>query len=52
VIAAFIGSTADSLLGATLEAKGLMDNDAVNFSNTLAGALAGLGLAELMAMAV
>jgi len=51
LIAAFIGSTADSLLGATLEAKGMMDNDAVNFSNTLVGALAGLGLAELMAMA-
>jgi uncharacterized protein (TIGR00297 family) len=41
-VAAFAGSTADSLLGATLERRGLLDNDAVNFSNTLIGALAGL----------
>lgn len=47
--AAFVGSTADSYLGATLEARGLMDNEAVNFSNTLVGALAGLGLAALAA---
>jgi len=45
--AAFIGSTADSYLGATLETKGLMDNEAVNFSNTLVGALAGIGGALL-----
>ncbi len=45
--AAFIGSTADSFLGATLERRGLMDNHAVNFSNTLVGALAGIGLAAL-----
>jgi uncharacterized protein (TIGR00297 family) len=43
--AGFIGSTADSFLGATLERRGLMDNDAVNFSNTLIGALAGIALA-------
>jgi uncharacterized protein (TIGR00297 family) len=43
-LAAFVGSTADSVLGATLEARGLMDNEAVNFSNTLIGALAGMGL--------
>ncbi|MGH9796636.1 MAG: DUF92 domain-containing protein, partial [Candidatus Polarisedimenticolia bacterium] len=47
--AAFVGSTADSYLGATLEARGLMDNEAVNFSNTLVGALTGLGLAALAA---
>lgn len=41
-VAAFAGSTADSLLGATLERRGLLDNEAVNFSNTLIGALAGL----------
>ncbi len=46
-LAAFVGSTADSLLGATLEKGGLMDNDMVNFSNTLIGALAGLGIATL-----
>jgi len=42
--AAFVGSTADSVLGATLEARGLMDNEAVNFSNTLVGALTGITL--------
>jgi uncharacterized protein (TIGR00297 family) len=47
LVAAFIGSTADSYLGATLEKKGLMDNEAVNFSNTLVGALAGIGGALL-----
>jgi uncharacterized protein (TIGR00297 family) len=52
VVAAAIGSTADSFLGATLEAKGLMDNEAVNFSNTLVGALAGLGIADLMSVAL
>jgi len=46
--AAFLGSTADSYLGATLEAKGLMDNDAVNFSNTLVGAMVGMLLAILL----
>jgi uncharacterized protein (TIGR00297 family) len=45
LVAGFVGSTADSFLGATLERRGLMDNDAVNFSNTLIGALAGLALA-------
>ncbi|HEX9426918.1 MAG TPA: DUF92 domain-containing protein [Candidatus Polarisedimenticolia bacterium] len=45
--AAFLGATADSFLGATLERRGLMDNHAVNFSNTLVGALAGVGLAAL-----
>lgn len=42
LVAAFIGSSADSLLGATLERRGLMDNEAVNFSNTLVGALAAI----------
>ena len=49
-VAAFVGSTADSLLGATLERRGLLDNEAVNFSNTLIGALAGL-LAPLLGAA-
>ncbi|PYT15750.1 MAG: hypothetical protein DMF51_06190 [Acidobacteria bacterium] len=44
--AAFVGSTADSMLGATLEARGLIDNEAVNFSNTLVGALTGITLAS------
>jgi uncharacterized protein (TIGR00297 family) len=47
VVAAFLGSTVDSVLGATLERRGLMDNETVNFSNTLVGALAGMGLAAL-----
>ena len=51
-VAAFIGSTADSILGATLETRGLMDNDAVNFSNTLIGALSGIGIAALVAAPV
>jgi uncharacterized protein (TIGR00297 family) len=46
-LSAFAGSTVDSLLGATLERKGFMDNDMVNFSNTLIGALTGIGLATL-----
>jgi len=47
LVAAFVGSSADSFLGATLERQGLMDNDAVNFSNTLIGALSGMGGALL-----
>ncbi len=46
--AAFVGSTADSLLGATLEVRGVMDNEEVNFSNTLVGAIAGMVLATLV----
>lgn len=46
--AAFVGSTADSVLGATLETRGLIDNEAVNFSNTLVGALTGIGLGALI----
>ncbi len=40
VVAAFIGTTLESLAGATLEKRGLLDNEAVNFLNTLVGALA------------
>jgi len=46
--AAFIGSTADSVLGATLESRGFIDNEAVNFSNTLVGSLSGIGLLALL----
>ncbi len=42
--AGFAGSVCDSLLGATLERRGLLDNEAVNFSSTLAAALAAAGL--------
>ena len=40
------GTLADSVLGATLERRGLLDNEGVNFASTLCGALAGAGLAE------
>ncbi|MEM7052716.1 MAG: DUF92 domain-containing protein [Acidobacteriota bacterium] len=49
VVAAFIGTTLESLVGATLEKRGLLDNEAVNFLNTLVGALAAAGLAALIA---
>lgn len=42
--AALVGTTAESYLGATVEAMHLVDNEAVNFANTLVGALAALGL--------
>lgn len=43
-LAGVLGSLADSLLGATAERDGLLDNEAVNLGNTLAGALAAAGL--------
>jgi len=39
VLAGLIGNLVDSVLGALLERRGLMGNNAVNFLNTLAGAL-------------
>jgi uncharacterized protein (TIGR00297 family) len=49
VAAAMVATTLESVAGATLERRGLLDNEAVNFLNTLAGALvaAGLGAALL-----
>lgn len=44
VIAAFVGTTLESLVGATLEKRGLLDNEAVNFLNTLVGALTAAAL--------
>lgn len=41
VLAGTIGNLADSLLGATLERKGMLKNDAVNFFNTAIAVLAG-----------
>jgi uncharacterized protein (TIGR00297 family) len=48
VVAAFFGSTLESYLGATFERMALIDNEVVNFANTVAGGLAALGLAALV----
>jgi uncharacterized protein (TIGR00297 family) len=47
-VAAFVATTLESLAGATLEKRGLVDNDAVNFLNSLAGALVAAGLGALV----
>jgi uncharacterized membrane protein len=47
--AAFIGTTAESYMGATVEAMHVVDNEAVNFANTLVGALAALLLWRFVA---
>jgi uncharacterized protein (TIGR00297 family) len=44
VIAAFLGTTLESLFGALLEQRGLLDNEAINFLNTLVGALLAFAL--------
>lgn len=48
VLAAFVGTTLESLVGATLEKRGLLDNEAVNFLNTLTGALTAAGAYGLL----
>lgn len=40
VVAAFVGTTFESVVGAALERRQLLDNEALNFLNTLVGALA------------
>lgn len=42
VLAGFIGNMADSVLGASLERKGWLKNDQVNFLNTFIAALMGI----------
>ena len=44
VTAGFIGNMGDSILGASLERKGFLNNNSVNFLNTIIGALAALAL--------
>lgn len=46
--AAFVGTTFESVVGAMLERRRLLDNEALNFLNTLVGALTGAGLAALV----
>jgi uncharacterized protein (TIGR00297 family) len=45
IVAGTLGNITDSLLGATLERKGYIRNDAVNFLNTLVGALIAFAIA-------
>ncbi|RYE27929.1 MAG: DUF92 domain-containing protein [Sphingobacteriaceae bacterium] len=47
ILAGTVGNLADSVLGATLERKGFAGNNAVNFLNTLAGALTALFLSGI-----
>jgi uncharacterized protein (TIGR00297 family) len=47
LLAGTAGNLLDSVLGATLERRGVLGNDAVNALNTLAGALVAGGLASL-----
>lgn len=41
LISGFVGTNVDSLLGATLERKGLLDNHSVNFIASVTGAIVG-----------
>jgi uncharacterized protein (TIGR00297 family) len=45
VVAAFLGTTFESIVGATLERRRLLDNEGLNFLNTLVGALAAAAMA-------
>ncbi len=47
-VAALVATTLESVVGATLEKRGLLDNDAVNFLNSVAGALIAAGLAAIL----
>ena len=48
-LAGIFGLFFDSLLGATLERRGWINNDAVNFLSTLSAAMFALGLLVLVA---
>ena len=47
-VAAFLGMLADSVLGATLERRKILNNDAVNFFGTLIAALLAFALARFI----
>lgn len=46
VIAAFVGTTVESYLGATLEQMKIVDNEIINFMNTLVGAAVAMFLSR------
>ena len=46
--AAFVGTTLESYLGATSKTAKAMDNEVMNFLNTVAGGLAAMGLSMLL----
>jgi uncharacterized protein (TIGR00297 family) len=48
IAAAFVGTTVESYLGATLERMKAIDNEVVNFANTVAGGLAAMGIWALL----
>ena len=48
VVAATIGSFAESVLGATLEPDGIVNNDVLNFANTAIAAMAAILLARVL----
>lgn len=47
MVAAFIGTTVESYLGATLEQMKIIDNEIINFMNTLVGAAAAMALVSV-----
>jgi uncharacterized membrane protein len=48
VLGATIGSFAESLMGATLEERGVVNNDVLNFVNTAIAALAAVSLIKAL----
>jgi len=48
VVGATAGAFAESWLGATLEAPGIVNNDLLNFLNTAIAALVAVGLAAII----
>jgi uncharacterized protein (TIGR00297 family) len=50
VVAAFVGTMFESVVGAALEKRKLLDNEALNFLNTLVGALVAVIFASWVAV--